>query len=398
MVITKGATVEPSEFEGLLASLDATIDRTKKNKRGDELGAELRTLATRLGAVDARLEELSKAGGKPDKKAIEAIEAMRKRKIEVEAELVTLFPTLPREAPTKALIQRPVQSAVRLTDEECQEVELIISSLDGAPDVLDREDALYLMEEASIRWRLVAESIGNPDPAPGLLRKAYARIMEFREKRGLMQLRLDALLRSIVRDWNDDLSRVRRVAQEAAERRRAAIETTVDGVGQAMSKYITTKDAEDRRIFVHVVRDAAKNVDLRDEIAVICRIVKDELVTEGFGFLWESGKEQEDEIQEKTAMTRLEIAQRLLRRMINKGVIGGKHAPREMLWRGFPKGTAEGLAVELIETLERAGAIRTKNSGYGKRSAIEPAWVPKAQRLLAGMKSGTTAVDDWCFA
>jgi hypothetical protein len=397
MELMKGVVVEPSEFEGLLASLDATLDRTKKNKRADELGLELRTLDSRLKAVDQRLADLSKAGGKPEKKAIEMIDVMRRRKLEVESELALIFPAPQASAaPVRIQTPRPV-SVARLTEAEGQEVELVISALDGAPDDLDREDALYLIEEASIRWRLIAESIGNPDPAPGLLRKCYAKIMEFREKRGLTQLRLDALFRSVVKDWNDELSRVRRMALEAGEKRRASIEATVDGVGQAMSKYITTKDGEDRRIFMHVVRDAAKNTDLRDEIAVICRIVKSELVSEGFGFLWDADKEEEPE-PEKEAMTRLGVAQRLLRRMINKGVIGGKHAPREMLYRGFPKGTAEGMAVELIEILERAGAIRTKSSSYGKRSAVETAWVQKAQRLLAGMKSGTAMVDDWCFA
>lgn len=397
MELMKGVVVEPSEFEGLLASLDATLDKTKKNKRADELGLELRTLDSRLKAVDQRLADLSKAGGKPEKKAIEMIDVMRRRKLEVETELALIFPAPQASAaPVRIQPPRPVSGA-RLTEAEGQEVELVISALDGAPDDLDREDALYLIEEASIRWRLIAESIGNPDPAPGLLRKCYAKIMEFREKRELTQLRLDALFRSVVKDWNDELSRVRRMALEAGEKRRASIEATVDGVGQAMSKYITTKDGEDRRIFMHVVRDAAKNVDLRDEIAVICRIVKSELVSEGFGFLWDADKEEEPE-PEKEAMTRLGVAQRLLRRMINKGVIGGKHAPREMLYRGFPKGTAEGMAVELIEILERAGAIRTKSSSYGKRSAVETAWVQKAQRLLAGMKSGTAMVDDWCFA
>jgi hypothetical protein len=394
----KGATVETSDFEGLLGSLDQSIEKTKRNKRADELGEELRTLDNRLRTVDERLAELARVGGKPERKAIEAIDAMRKQKVAIEAELALIFPArMINVEPVRAPAPRPVTTpGARLSDEGVQEVELVMHSLDDAPDDLCQEDALFLVEEASVRWRILAESIGNPEIAPGILRKCYARIMEFREKRGVMSLRLDALIRATVRDWNDDLARVRRMALEAVEKRRATAEAVIDGVGLAMSKYVTSKDSEDRRLFLHAVRDACKNEDFREEIAVVCRIVRNELEKEGFGFLWDSGKSDEKP-EEKEAMTRLALAQRLLRRMIRKGVIGGKHAPREMLHRGFPQ-NVEGDVVEFIELLERTGAMRTKNSGYGKRSALETAWVPKAERLLAGLQTGVPAVDKWCSA
>ncbi len=394
----KGATVETSDFEGLLGSLDQSIEKTKKNKRADELGEELRTIASRLKTVDERLAELAGIGGKPERKAIEAIDAIRKRKVEVEAELALIFPITPPPVvgSLRAPGPRSATPGIRLSEEAVQEVELVMRSLDDAPDDLCREDALFLVEEASVRWRILAESIGNPEIAPGILRKCYARIMEFREKRDVMSLRLDALIRATARDWNDDLSRVRRMALEAVEKRRATAEAVIDGVGLAMSKYVTSKAPEDRRLFLHAVRDACKNEDFREEIAVVCRIVRNELETEGFGFLWDSGKSDEKP-EEKEAMTRLALAQRLLRRMIRKGVIGGKHAPREMLHRGFPQ-NVEGEVVEFIELLERTGAMRTKNSGYGKRSALETTWVPKAERLLAGLQTGVPAVDKWCSA
>jgi hypothetical protein len=88
------------------------------------------------------------------------------------------------------------------------------------------------------------------------------------------------------------------------------------------------------------------------------------------------------------------LLERMLRRMLSKTAIGGIHAPREQVLKGFPA-HQRGLAADGLAHLVKARVAWEKSTPYGRRVALEPARIATVRGFLEGQPFGVDVLDRW---
>jgi hypothetical protein len=201
-----------------------------------------------------------------------------------------------------------------------------------------------------------------------------------------------ALGRDESRDWTKELEDAKRDYQEILDRH--ARYTKTRGLLAEIESFLAGGDPrneEEEQRLHHLVRDAARHENLRGELSDMLEPYRKILPSE-FDFLWEKPATSE-EPQARKRLSNHDILCRILRRLVQNGIIGERYCPLDMVTRGF-EGADRGRAKEAVDLLVRDGVLLAFKDGT--TVSVSPKWVSQAKRFFrAGEPLGLRDVDDW---
>lgn len=267
--------------------------------------------------------------------------------------------------------------------------------------VLPPEDLRLHLVIWSLRWRLMVEAAG-PECAEHDrdVRRCFARIAQERDRYRIEMI--PALSRNGTGDWARERARADAALRDLREQREAALARETHlfselrelmGAFPSHADLKQHQDSPEARRFRHLVREIGRSEHLRDQLSEMCRPYRPALEPE-FAFLWRPDEDDEDNegIETGRRLTNHDIMSRLLRRMIRKGIIGGKTCPTDMLFRGFPQHDVA-RAKEALEILRRVGAVVISKAG--DVAALSTAYLKELKAFVEVGVSGIETVDTW---
>lgn len=259
-----------------------------------------------------------------------------------------------------------------------------------------------LLRVLTLRWRCLAEIIGQDvartDPD---LRKAYGLLKEAVQT--LKAPWMEALDPRERHDWvavlgeaDEALGKIRAEEQARTDRARS-VAVLFDELRSIPTRYMLPEDPEGVRLLREGVTELAAYLPLREDLARFSLPYR-EILGDAFDFLWlakgRRALERNGEGARSTHLSRREILDRMLGRMIAKHIIGGIHAPIEKILRGFPSHQA-GQAKEALDVLCSAGLVVRKFTNYGERVYLDPEPLSTVKAFLAGGTFGIPTLDRW---
>lgn len=194
------------------------------------------------------------------------------------------------------------------------------------------------------------------------------------------------------RDWRRELREAERNLEEIVRRHRSYTEARAKlaDVESFLAQGEPRNEDEERRLH-HLIREGARHENLRGELADLLEPYRDLLPAE-FAFLWERAPAGPVPAAGRPALGPRDILSRILRRLIQKDVIGARYCPADMVTLGFD-GNARGRAKHAVELLVRHGVLLEAKGGT--TLSLSPKWVTRARAFLAGEPLGVPEVDDW---
>lgn len=401
------AGIDTMEYQRLIAALDQDIEQARRDfeerERRERVEQRKKLLLHWQEGLTKRKADLERYGGAPSIDLNAKLDEIAGELKQIEAGLVAI----PDQT---AAISPPAKISEKLLAALTKLIEDANGSAATMEDLPFEERVAHLRLWAA-RWRLYTIEAGEAVVAQEkAFRWGYAAIAHLRDAVA-PTARLDGLHQSATRDlviWKAaeerHFSEVCQLGFARAQRETMA-QAHLDAV-EELSTYIRAaappSDASandpawdaDRKTFRHLVRTAASFQDAREEIAFLCREYRAFLGDE-FRFLWkdeEPEKEPEAEVSKK--LTRLQIVQRLCRRLKAKAMIGACHAPWAMVVHGFPSHDY-GRAEEAMEVLSKVGIVRRRRTGIGVRVSLEPTAMPDIDLLIGGAESGSPTLNAW---
>ncbi len=295
---------------------------------------------------------------------------------------------------------RGAPAASRIDERWLQPVRVLIGA---ARDLVHSRAAtperVAQLEVLALRWRCLAQLIGQDfvrtDPD---LRKAYALLMD--AARSIPADRPQALDPGARADWiaalgsaEEHWGELQAIARARAER--AGITAILfDDLRSLPTRYVLPEDEEGLRLLRKGVTELAAYLPLREELAKFALPYR-EALGDGFGFLWKKKRPRGEREETKGGrLTRREILERMLGRMVAKHTIGAVHAPVELILRGFPP-HQDDQAKEALGALCAAGLVVRKSTNYGERVFLDPGPLRCVKSFLAGGSFGIAALDLW---
>jgi hypothetical protein len=383
--------METLEYRKLIMMLDGQIADAKKageeKARREGLEQHLKLIKHQVESIETRKAELEKLGVKTP--------------IDLGKVLAQL--ALEKETLEKQLVQpESPKPPARMSAEDRTEVETLYEEIMKMPvDQLEPDESWVQFEIWGIRWRIVAERVGEDvADGDGFLKMCFARIRERMAAVKEQGYFIEALERSSKGDWAVRLKvaeeRLGKLIEErlhADEAERAAEQALQDVVTQMKLFKDAGPDANDR-LLRHHARNAAKYEHLREELAEMLLPAR-EILGEEMAFLWKNGQEPEEKPAEPRKMTNQEIVTRILRRMNSKRLIGACHGPWDRIYHGFPEHD-KGRAKDALDVLTKGGILRKKSTLIGFRVSIEPKMLHYVQAAIASRPMGISVVDEWC--
>lgn len=382
--------MDTMEYRRLIERLDGQIDSLKKlaedKARREAIEQAIKLRDYWIEGLEKRKAEFVKYGATPPPDLDAKIAEIRKER---DAQ-VLLFET-------KELAGALSVADALLLEALCEEIELT------KLDPLAPEERWLLFEVWSIRWRIVAsrllEEAVNGDSR---LKRPYALIreaMQAQKEQGWFIEALDKTKKygdweSRLKTSQERLDRARLERQTESEKEEAS-EAAIWNLLAAVRNHAQSKNEETDRSLRHHLRQIGRFPHLREEGADIVGAFRADLEAE-FGFLWaKDGKQEEDSPAPARKLTNRDIAERLLRRMKSKTLIGACHGPLERICTGFPDHD-KGRAKEAMALLGISDVVRIKSSVIGQRVSIKAVMMPRVERFLAGSRMDIKAVDEWC--
>lgn len=399
--------MELSEFESVLSELDAQIEGAKekleRKAQREVLQKKLREAARRCSAIDSRIASLRQLGDEPGEHVLAFAARLRSEADAIRTELFSFDPEAANkqavEPPTLSEMIRPLDAA-----EKKALLDLMIEIEGVSLDKVPQAEKEPVVTSWAIRWRILADQFGRErTKADRDAQRCYGWISGAREKH-IPGIFIPALNKDTPGDWQAILAktnlnllmiRSEQIKKEEAEKE---WDNTVMKLADVMGVFPDFKvlqgaaESEEGRRFRHLLRELAKNESRRPELAELCRSYRNALEPE-FSFLWKDENADDDpDCDPGKHLSNIEIVQRLLGRMIRKGIIGGRTAPTAMLLKGFPPHDL-GRAKEAFDLLSKAEIIHQAKEGNVASITADVCHVAKA--LVDGCKSRIAAVDEW---
>lgn len=385
--------METLEYRKLLTLLDAYIDDAK---RIAEEKARREALEQHLKLVHHQIETITARKVQIDKLGISAPVDLAAILNRLDAEKTTLEKQLRRE-PDAPKVTRMSDADRKITEELYQEV------MDIPVDQLEDEERWAQFEIWSIRWRIIADRVGNDIVnSDGFLKMCFARIRERMDAFPDGYRFITALDQEHAGEWPGRLKlqeaklakllEIRRSEEEAGRIAEEALQALVLQV----ATFRNAQDDSNERMLRHAVRNAAKFEHLREEIAETITELRPKLEGE-FGFLWNVTNGEDDPAPASQKLTNKDILSRICRRMFSKRLIGACHGPWDLIYKGFPEHD-KGRAKEALELLAKAGILRKKSTLIGFRVSIEPKMMQQVEAAIEGRCTGITSLDLWCLS
>lgn len=388
--------METLEYRKLLTLLDNCIEDAKRaadeKARREALEQHVKLIRHQIETVSARQAQIEKLG------------------ISVPVDVPAVLERLHAELGT---LERQLQGEVglpktaRMSEGDRALAQALYEEVMGVPvNQLELEERWTQFGIWSIRWRIIADRVGNDVVnGDGFLKMCFARIRERMQEFPEGFRFLPALDGERAGDWpgllkihEDKIAKLledRRRAEEAEQRLGDKAEEAIHALTLRVNEFRDLHDDPGERDLRHHVRNAAKFEHLREEVAEIVSEFRPILEKE-FAFLWDGGDQAEEVLQAPNKLTNQDVLSRLCRRMFSKRLIGACHGPWDRIYKGFPEHD-KGRAKDGLELLARAGILRKKSTLIGFRVSIEPKMVPVVEALAQGKPSGITAVDLWCL-
>jgi len=377
------------EYQRIIAELEGQLEVAKreseKKRQKEEIGQRIKLREHWISKFEEKKAEFVKYGLRPPIDIDRKISEVKAEKAEYERELVAV------DAPPQGPPPAPA-----LSDADRNEAVVLIEEVTNtAVAGMVHEERWTLFEIWSLRWRIIAERAGDEvAETDTFLRTCFARIRERMKDPSYQQgWFIDALNKASLGDWTLQLKGVQeRLAALIGERKRAEVsEEAIRTVTEQAA--LAVQGGGDDRTLRHAARHAAKFEHLREEVAEILLPLKAGLADE-FGFLWDDPKEKEEPEEKREKLTNRDIAERILRRMRSKALIGECHGPYERICKGFPEHD-KGRAKEAVELMCKAGLLRKKSSIIGSRLSLESKLMLNIDSVIQKRRSGIAALDEW---
>ena len=319
------------------------------------------------------------------------------------------LPRPPEEDPSS------VREAKYAAEALVQEVEEILPSLPAEPTDL-RNTRFNIW---SFRWRLLRERAERELPsAMGILSWAYAQLMEARksvpdvpflrafnpkEKGDWPKELADAetLLSKLRLKFRPPRTRAVEVHARRKEEETKAIkrdEEAYEHLNRLKAvpvNFCLPEDPDGVRAFREAARGCLKFAKrLGHDLRSACGPYRDLLEGEEWEPIWtvedkpsstpqDRARSSTDAQDARRTWTRRDLIGRMLRRMLAKKEIGGKHTEIHNLYQGLPD-HVRGDAKEGVELLVKEGVLRRKPTTKDEHVSIEPSFVRVVEDLLEG--------------
>lgn len=388
--------MDTQEFERIAGLLDRQIEAAKieseRKTRVESAERDLKRVRSQIAAIEARTEELRRMGHQPLPQVAQAVEKLKDEEREAARTLESLgLSPEPAVAPPVAL--KPEPEYEPLLDSEKMDLFALETEMNGIlVGSLPPDEAAAVVETWALRWRIFVDSL-DPDRTRDDydLRRVVAKIHDARTASKCSFL--PCLSRGASGIWAAELAK--------AEARLAELRETKEAASDAFDELRAflacppSSDEESTRTLRHVAREAGRFVQYRDLVAEVLEPFRERLGEE-FSFMWESDAPVPKE-NGKARLTNRQIAARLIRRLVNKGMIGGKYVPVSMVQKGLPSHD-QGRAKEAIALMLKSGILleHKDTSGEGCLS-VAPQSVAACRSFVdAEADLGTALVDRWC--
>jgi len=265
----------------------------------------------------------------------------------------------------------------------------------GAPDLSKhpREVQWAQLRIWAVRYRLLleqgGEDLGHTPEFRGVYRAIRTRMAGvYPAGKGRY---IAGLGRDESRDWTKELEDAKRDYQEILDRH--ARYTKTRGLLAEIESFLAGGDPrneEEERRLHHLIRDAARHENLRGELGDMLEPYRNILPSE-FDFLWAKPTASEAP-QARERLSNYDILCRILRRLVQNGIIGERYCPLDMVTRGF-EGADRGRAKEAVDLLLDEGILL----GFKDVTTVSvaPKWVPRVKKFLDGDPLESDKVDGW---
>lgn len=382
-----------TEYERVINLLDAEIERAEKARKREELERQRQNLRSQMEALEERVSKLRSLSVGIPEEAANLLRGLKAQESAFSAEIDKL-PAALLLPPTPEPVKGPYfQKLQPLLPEERDEFSTILREVETADyGSLSSEERWTRFEIWADRWRILVDRIGPHAAKGGIGSATFARIRETMNEHGGTNVPyIPALNQGKDLDWHERLREAEQRLNGFEERRgkkREARQKLADLESLLMRDDLSADEAA--RKLQHAVRDIAREETLRGELADIVEPYRASLGS-GFEFLFQNGGKEEGGTH-KVKLSNRDIMSRLLRRMVNKGMIGEKYCPVDMIPKGFPPhdlGRAkEALKVLLQATVAQSGKM-------GDVASLSTEWTAKVKEYLAGKPMCVKAVDEW---
>ncbi len=385
--------MDPADYDRVLKLLDGEIEKAEKAKRRDEVERALRDHRKLKEALEAKIARLRTLGAGAPAEAASLLRRMEQEEAALVGELEKL-PIILLPPPEPEPVRLPVpQRAKPLLFEEQGEFTALLREMDetGLAACGD-EERWTLFEIWADRWRILVDRFGSHAAKDRIASAAYARIRgSMEEFAGENRPYIPALNEEKKLDWPERLREAQGRCAALAQRRRMKLEARrkMRELENLLGRDDLATEEAERRLR-HAVRDIAREESLRGELADMVEPYRQSLGAE-FDFLFQPvGAEDSKALRVK--LSNRDILSRLLRRLANKGMIGEKYCPADMVPKGFPPHDA-GRAKEAIRVLQQAGVLLSGKGG--EVISLAPEWTARVREFLAGEPLGAEGVDAW---
>jgi hypothetical protein len=248
----------------------------------------------------------------------------------------------------------------------------------------------------SLRWRCLADIFGHDVATSSpLMQKTCRRLCHLADV--FKMPRPPALGLGTGEDWTRELLTATE-ALDALRRTRLAeadrggpVRALLEALRFIASRAPQPPDPEGLDVIRRGLQALAPFLHLRAELSSLATPFREALAPD-FAFLW-PGEAQGDDVG-VIHLSRRALLERMLRRMLSKTAIGGIHAPREQVLKGFPA-HQRGLAADGLAHLVKARVAWEKSTPYGRRVALEPARIATVRGFLEGQPFGVDVLDRW---
>lgn len=414
-----GVGMDTNGYQAILSELDSQIAEAKANQerraKRDALERHLKETEQQIGSIEQRVTRVRQLGEEPSERVQQFLAALHESAGLTRKEIGSLIPQAPQpQTPPQPVVQTappratppqpptPPASPVKALPASVRQGFLELMDEIERTDlrVLPPEDLRLHVLVWSLRWRQMVEASGQEHAEHDRdVRRCFARIAQERDRYGLEII--PALARNGTGDWAREQTRAEAALRDLRQQREAALARETQlfselrelmGTFPSHADLKQHEDSPEARRFRHLVREIGRSEHLRDQLGEMCRPYRPALEPE-FAFLWRVEQADEDDVAEPDRrLTNQDIMRRLLRRMIRKGIIGGKTCPTDMLFRGFPQHDVW-RAKEALEILARVGAVVISKAG--DVAALSTAFLKELKAFVEGGASGIEAIDTW---
>jgi hypothetical protein len=406
-----------NEYEGILSELDRQITAAKasheRRTKREALESRLKEIEQRIPPIERRVSEIRQLGEEPSERVLRFLESLQESAGATRKESEALAPLpadllppppavqVPSIAGGPRVIVSPPSPAKPLAAPDRRGFLELLAQIEGTDlRILPAEETRLIVLAWALRWRRMVETAGQERAEHDRdVKRCFALIAQERDRHKLEMI--PALARNGTGDWAREQAGVEAALRDLRGQREArqARENQLFPELRELMRVFTShadlrkhEDSPEARRFRHLVREIGRSENLRDQLSEMCRPYRPTLEPE-FAFLWKmEDDEEEDPIETSRRLTNQEIMRRLLRRMVRKGIIGGKTCPTDMLFRGFPPHDA-GRAKEALELLTRVGAVMLSKAG--DVAALSTECLKQVKACVEGRPFGIEAVDAW---